>query len=131
GRHPSVPGHFDARRVPPPGRPGHAPPPRLPGVTQPARLELAGSTALVTGATGGIGDAIARTLGARGARLLLSGRREAELTRVAEDVAGTAIVADLSVAADVDRLGAQALEAEVDLLVANAAHPGTGMLADL
>jgi uncharacterized protein len=90
-----------------------------------------GRTALVTGATGGIGDAIARALGERGAQLVLSGRRESELSRMAEEVGGRAVVSDLAVAADVDRLAAAALDAEVDVLVANAAHPGTGMLAAL
>ncbi len=92
------------------------------------RLQLAGSTALLTGATGGIGGAIARTLGARGVHLLLSGRREAELAQLTEDLGGRAIVSDLSVAADVDRLAGDALDAEVDVLIANAAHPATGML---
>ena len=41
-----------------------------------APVQLAGARALVTGATGGIGGAIARTLHARGAHVLLSGRRE-------------------------------------------------------
>jgi short-subunit dehydrogenase len=100
-------------------------------VTRPARLELAGSTALLTGATGGIGDAIARALAARGVRLLLSARREADLTRLAQDVGAKAIVSDLSVGSDVDRLAAEALDAGADLLVANAAHPATGMLAAL
>jgi uncharacterized protein len=100
-------------------------------VTRPARLELAGSAALVTGATGGIGEAIARALAARGVRLLVTGRREGELTRLAEDVGATAIVCDLSAASEVDRLAAEALDRGIDLLVANAAHPGTGMLAAL
>lgn len=104
---------------------------RLPAVTRPAHLELAGSTALLTGATGGIGGAIARALAARGVRVLLSGRREADLTRLAQDVGAKAIVSDLSVGSDVDRLAAAALDAGADLLVANAAHPATGMLAAL
>jgi len=92
---------------------------------------LAGSTALVTGATGGIGDAIARALGGRGARLLVSGRREPELTQLAGAVRGTAIVCDLSVGSEVDRLGEAALEADVDVLVANAALPASGLLSEL
>jgi len=100
-------------------------------VTRPARLELAGSTALLTGATGGIGDAIARALAARGVHLLVSGRREGELTRLAEDVGAIAVAGDLSVSGEVDRLARTALDAGVDVLVANAAHPATGMLAAL
>jgi short-subunit dehydrogenase len=100
-------------------------------VTRSGRLQLAGSTALVTGATGGIGDAIARALAERGTRLLVSGRREADLTRLAQDVGARALVSDLAVAADVDRLGAEAVDAGVDVLVANAAHPATGMLSAL
>ncbi|MGZ4274896.1 MAG: SDR family NAD(P)-dependent oxidoreductase, partial [Solirubrobacteraceae bacterium] len=70
-------------------------------MTSRARLGLAGSTALVTGATGGIGEAIARALAARGARLLVSGRREAELSRLAEDLGAEAIVSDLAAAEEV------------------------------
>jgi short-subunit dehydrogenase len=92
---------------------------------------LAGSTALITGATGGIGDAIARALAARDVRLLVSGRREAELARVADDLGATAIVCDLSVATEVDRLAAAALDAGVDVLVANAALPASGLLSEL
>jgi short-subunit dehydrogenase len=94
-------------------------------------LELAGSTALVTGATGGIGDAIARALHARGVQLLVSGRREAELTQLADELGGSAIVGDLAVGAEVDRLAAAALESDVDVLVANAALPASGLLSDL
>jgi short-subunit dehydrogenase len=94
-------------------------------------LTLAGSTALVTGATGGIGDAIARALRARGVRLLVSGRREVELTRLAHDVGAEAVVCDLSVAEDVDRLAAAAVDAGADVLVANAALPASGLLGEL
>ncbi len=94
-------------------------------------LQLAGSTALVTGATGGIGDAIARALSGRGARLLVTGRRQAELTRLSQDVGAEAIVCDLSVAEDVQRLAQAALDARVDVLVANAALPATGSLREL
>jgi short-subunit dehydrogenase len=95
-------------------------------VTRSSHLQLAGSTALLTGATGGIGGAIARALGERGAHLLLSGRREAELSSLAEELAARAVVCDLAVA-----VGVAALEAKVDVLVGNAAHPATGMLAAL
>jgi short-subunit dehydrogenase len=94
-------------------------------------LTLAGSTALVTGATGGIGDAIARSLSARGVRLLVSGRREVELTRLAHDVGAEPVVCDLSVAEEVDRLAAAAVDAGADVLVANAALPASGLLGEL
>jgi short-subunit dehydrogenase len=100
-------------------------------VARPARITVAGSTALVTGATGGIGQAITAALAARGARLILSGRRREELERVAGEVGATTIVADLAARADVERLAAEALAAEVDVLIANAALPGTGWLVDL
>ena len=88
---------------------------------------------LVTGATGGIqrGDLIRAPLAARGARLLVSGRREDVLSPLAEDVGGRAIVADLALPEDVDRLAAAALDAGVQVLVANAGVPASGLLADL
>lgn len=84
----------------------------------------------MTGATGGIGGAIARALHARGAHVVLTGRREelleelrASLGERAELVAG-----DLA-----DREGAARLAAgagDVDVLVANAALPASGRLED-
>jgi 3-oxoacyl-[acyl-carrier protein] reductase len=49
-------------------------------------FDLTGKTALVTGATGGIGEAIARALHAQGAQVAITGRREAELSRVAGEL---------------------------------------------
>ena len=85
----------------------------------------------MTGATGGIGDAVARALAMRGARVLVSGRREAELGRLAEDLGARPIVADLAAGEDVDRLAAAAVQEGVDLLVANAALPASGLLSEL
>src|SRR5690349_13481902 len=87
-------------------------------------MELRGRTALVTGATGGLGMAIARALAGRGASPVLTGRRADVLAPLADSIAGRAIAADLSDPADVDRLLAEA--GDVDVLVANAALPGSG-----
>jgi uncharacterized protein len=87
-------------------------------------MELRGRTVLVTGATGGLGTAIARALTARGAVPVLTGRRSDVLEPLASEIGGRAIAADLSLAADVDRLLAEA--GDVDVLVANAGLPGSG-----
>ncbi|HEX3831033.1 MAG TPA: SDR family NAD(P)-dependent oxidoreductase [Solirubrobacteraceae bacterium] len=95
------------------------------------RIALAGATVLLTGATGGIGQAIARALAQRGARLLLTGRRRDLLEQLAAELGARALVADLAVAQDVDRLGAEAAAAGVDVLVANAGTPASGELGEL
>jgi short-subunit dehydrogenase len=96
-----------------------------------SRLQLVGATALVTGATGGLGGAIAAALRARGAELIVSGRRAAELDAVAAALQARPVLADLAIRDDVERLGTYALEAGVDVLVANAALPASGLLSDL
>ena len=87
-------------------------------------FDLTGRTALVTGASGGIGRAIALALSDAGARVALSGTREAVLQEVAASLKGeSAIVAcNLSDPAAVDALVGQAEAAlgPVDILVANA-----------
>jgi uncharacterized protein len=89
-------------------------------------VEIGGTTALVTGATGGIGHAIARALRARGAELILTGRRTDVLEPLAQETGARALGIDLSVPAEVDRLIAEA--GGVDILVANAALPASGTL---
>jgi NAD(P)-dependent dehydrogenase (short-subunit alcohol dehydrogenase family) len=84
---------------------------------------LKGSTALVTGATAGIGRAIALQLSARGAEVVVHGRsaeRGAKLVQEIENAGGTArfIAADLGDADDVRRLAAEA--GAVDILINNA-----------
>ncbi len=87
-------------------------------------MELRGRTVLLTGATGGLGNAIARALAARGALPVLSGRRVEVLEPLAAETGGRAVAADLADPASVDRLLAEA--GDVDVLVANAALPGSG-----
>jgi uncharacterized protein len=94
-------------------------------------LQLGGATALVTGATGGLGGAIAAALRQRGAELIVSGRRADELESRAAVLQARTVVADLTIRADVARLGELALAADVDVLVANAALPASGLLTDL
>jgi short-subunit dehydrogenase len=79
---------------------------------------------LVTGATGGLGNAIARALHARDAALVLSGRRVDVLTPLAQELGGRAVEADLAERGAVERLVADA--GDVDVLVANAALPADG-----
>jgi short-subunit dehydrogenase len=85
--------------------------------------------ALVTGATGGIGQAIARALASRGAKVTVTGRRADVLEPLAAEISGRAVACDLSRREDVDRLIGDV--DQVDLLVANAALPASGELTDL
>ena len=91
-------------------------------------MELAHRRVLLTGATGGLGHAIARGLAARGASLVLTGRRADVLEPLAEEVGGVAIAADLATREGIERL----LEAagDVDVLVANAALPASGSVLE-
>jgi short-subunit dehydrogenase len=94
-------------------------------------MELAGRKALLTGATGGLGRAIALALAQRGAVLLLSARRPEDLEALAAELPGSGhrvIPADLGEPGSAERLAADA--GEVDVLVANAGLPGAGWLLD-
>jgi short-subunit dehydrogenase len=92
-------------------------------------VTLLSGNALVTGATGGIGQAIARMLAARGATVTVTGRRLEVLEPLANDISGRAIACDLSRREQVDRLIQEA--GPVDMLIANAALPGAAELTDL
>lgn len=88
-------------------------------------FDLSGMTALVTGASGGIGSAIARALASQGARLALSGTREEALKAIASDIGGDCAIlpCDLSDSAAVEGLVPRAVEAlggQLDILVNNA-----------
>jgi 3-oxoacyl-[acyl-carrier protein] reductase len=87
-------------------------------------FDLTGMTALVTGASGGIGSAVAKALADRGATVALSGTREDALNSVSATIPGSVVVpCDLSDAAQVDALIPRAIEAlggRLDILVNNA-----------
>lgn len=89
-------------------------------------MQIEGSSVLLTGATGGLGQAIARALHAKGAQLILTGRRTDVLEPLASELAARTLAVDLSDAAEIDRLLAEA--GEIDILVANAALPASGLL---
>jgi 3-oxoacyl-[acyl-carrier protein] reductase len=87
-------------------------------------FDLSGMTALVTGASGGIGSAIAKGLAAQGARLAVSGSNVEKLESFRAGLGGdhVALACNLSDAAAVDALVPQAVEAlgQLDILVNNA-----------
>jgi short-subunit dehydrogenase len=90
-------------------------------------MHISGSNVLLTGATGGLGQAIARTLAGKGARLVLTGRRVEVLQPLTSELPDArALAVDLSDPLEVARLLQEA--GEVDILIANAALPGSGML---
>ena len=87
-------------------------------------FDLTGMTALVTGASGGLGSAIAKSLAAQGARLALSGSNQAKLEAFDKGLGGdhVTLVCDLSNSEQVDQLVPRAVEAlgKLDILVNNA-----------
>jgi 3-oxoacyl-[acyl-carrier protein] reductase len=96
-------------------------------------FDLTGKTALVTGATGGIGAEIARAMHAQGAHVVLSGTREPVLQELAASLGERAstVVANLADAAAVDSLigAAEAAAGQpLDILVANAGITKDGLL---
>ena len=94
-------------------------------------FDLAGTTALVTGATGGLGGAIARALHAQGARVALSGTRRDALDALAAELGGDCPVlpCDLGDRAQVEALAgaAEAALGSLDILVNNAGITRDGL----
>jgi 3-oxoacyl-[acyl-carrier protein] reductase len=96
-------------------------------------FDLSGRTALVTGASGDIGRAIARALHAQGAKVALSGTRAEALTQLAGELGERAlpVPANLSDPADTERLAKEAeaaLGGQLDILVNNAGITRDGLL---
>jgi len=95
-------------------------------------FDLSGKSALVTGASGGIGSAVAKALASQGATVVLTGRRQDALDAVAAEIGDRArvVVADLGTAQGADTLMAQAAEAvggTIDILVNNAGLTRDGL----
>ena len=89
---------------------------------------LSGNVVL-TGASGGLGHAIARAVAPRSADLVLTARRTEVLEPLAADLGARVVSCDLSRREDVDRLISEA--GRVDVLIANAALPASGFLLEL
>ena len=95
-------------------------------------FDLSGKCALVTGASGGIGGAIARTLHGAGAKVALSGTRQERLQELADELGegAVALAANLGEADSVDALPKRVTEAlgGLDILVSNAGLTRDGLL---
>jgi short-subunit dehydrogenase len=94
-------------------------------------MQLAGATVLLTGATGGLGRAIAQALAERDASLILSARSPEALEELAGELPGSGHIsapADLSQQGAATKLVADA--GDFDVLVANAGLRGAGNLSD-
>lgn len=94
-------------------------------------MDFVGGNVLITGATGGIGQAIARAFASRGANLILTGRNTEVLERLAAEVHGRSLACDLAKREDVEKLCGEAMAVELDVLVANAALPASGLVTEL
>lgn len=92
-----------------------------------------GGCGILTGATGGIGQAVAEDLARVGMRLLVTGRREADLARLAKRLSMPMMVADLSDPSTAQGLVDRAIDefGRLDVVVANAGIGWSGYLADM
>jgi short-subunit dehydrogenase len=95
-------------------------------------MNLGGARVVITGASRGIGEALARACAARGARVVLVARSHEQLAKLAADLGGEALPADLSVATSIEPL-VRKIEADgpIDVLVNNAGLDLTGALTEL
>lgn len=95
-------------------------------------MQIDETTWLVTGASAGTGEAIARTAATHGARVVGVARRSDVLASVMDDIGGSAVVADLAdpsvVAGLIDRVEAE--HGPIDVLVNNAGYEGVGAFVD-
>lgn len=96
-------------------------------------FKLSGKTAVVGGASSGLGLAIAETLREEGANVAMVARSAEALTREARRVGGQAIVADLSNRADAERMVAEAVGTfgGIDIVVWNSGGPEPCLAVDV
>lgn len=87
---------------------------------------ISGSKVLITGASGGLGQDMARALNSAGAELVLTGRRGDALQALAEETNGKAVETDLGDRDQVAKLIAD--HADTDILIANAGIPASGRI---
>jgi 3-oxoacyl-[acyl-carrier protein] reductase len=94
-------------------------------------LDLQGRTAIVCGASAGIGLGVAEALAEEGANVVMFARKQEELEREAERLGGLAVAGDVRSAGDAERLVRAAVDAHggIDILVNNSGGPPrTGVL---
>ena len=85
--------------------------------------------ALITGATGYLGQALARGFGAAGARLFLTGRNEDALAELGKELSARTLAVDLTEAGAAERVAAEA--GRIDTLIINAGTLADGLVAGL
>ena len=82
-------------------------------------MKLKNKTALITGASSGIGEACARALSDNGAKVILTGRNQKKLEQLSKEIGGIFLTANLSISEDVVSLF-EAIDGSIDILVNNA-----------
>jgi NAD(P)-dependent dehydrogenase (short-subunit alcohol dehydrogenase family) len=97
--------------------------------------DLSGRTALITGASSGLGSRFGRILAANGARVALGARRKDRLEALALDIGDRAAAIEMDVAREADIIAgfdaAEAALGPVDTVIANAGVDGAGMMSDI
>jgi 3-oxoacyl-[acyl-carrier protein] reductase len=84
------------------------------------RVDLSGKTALVTGASRGIGEAIARRLAEAGAHVVVAARSLDRVEKIAKEIAGTALELDITGADVRERIRGVLEQRSIEILVNNA-----------
>lgn len=99
-------------------------------------VDLSGRTALITGASSGLGERFGRLLAGSGASVALGARRTERLEAIAREIGENAAAVRMDVAREADIIAGfdaaeAALGASIDTVIANAGVDGAGMLAEI